>query len=408
LLQKKQNLPQRNRLQKSNLMLDICIIGGGTAGITAAKIASDFHLKTTLFEKKDLGGVCLNCGCIQSKVYLESLRKKTSVNEIYEKFDKIRKQFAQKTKLDLVNNGVEIIENEAKISEKSGELFVIKSGEKIYKSKYLIIASGSIPRNIGIDFPKTADEIPESVNIIGGGIAGFEAAEIFNALGSKVSVFEISDKFCANLSQNAVKILVSKMKKDGIEFYNNYEFNDFENPKCGLSANYFANGRIITNFDFGNDKNVFVIGDANGKSMLAHTASIEAFSAVNKILGKEIAVEYEKIPLVLYTNPSIARVGVLPEASEKYEVRQMPLSGNGKWRSVTEAGERGLCEAVIEKETQRVAGLHLISPNAEEVISAAAIIVQQNLTISDVEKLVFPHPTISEVLRECILYGQVI
>lgn len=401
-------------------MFDICIIGGGTAGIAAAKTASDFNLKTVLFEKADLGGVCLNNGCIKSKVYLECLQK-NPVNEIYEKFDKIRNSFAKKNKADLIKNSVDIIEANAEILGKNGEVFIISANGKIFECKYLIIASGSIPKNIGIDFPKNEDEIPESVNIVGGGISGFEAAEIFNSLGSKVSVYEISDKFCANLSQNAIKILTDKMQKNGITFHKNHNFDITKKENI-----YFANGRsfekisglenlgleitekgILTNeFCETSVKNVFAIGDINGKSMLAHTASIEAFSAVNKIVGNEIAINYENIPIVLYTNPSIERVGVLPENNEKYEVRQMPLSGNGKWRAETEAGDRGLCEAVIEKETQQVVGIHLISPSADEIITAATVIVQQNLTVKDVEKLVFPHPTISEILKDTILHGQ--
>jgi dihydrolipoamide dehydrogenase len=355
---------------------------------------------------------------------LESLRKKVPVNNIHEKFDKIRQAFAAKTRADLLSCGIEIIDSEAEIlgtmSDKNhGNNFVLRADGKIFESKYLIIANGSVPKDTGIAFPTNENEIPESVSIIGGGIAGLEAAEIFNTLGSKVNIYEISDKLCANLSQNAMKILVSKMKKNGIIFNNNVSECDF--PQS--TPKYFANGRkfseifglenlgiTITEHGIATNeyceteaKNVFAIGDINGKSMLAHTASTEAFTAINKIMNKNIPVEYEKIPMVLYTNPSVARVGILPESNEQYEVRQMPLSGNGKWRAETETGERGLCEAVIERKNGRVAGLHLISPAADEIISTAAIIVQQNLTVDDVRKLVLPHPTISEILRETIL-----
>jgi dihydrolipoamide dehydrogenase len=350
---------------------------------------------------------------------LESVKKNIPPEEIYEKFDKIRNSFAQKIKSDLLAADVKIIEKEAEILPKNGDNFVVKADETLFESKFLIMANGSVAKNVGISFPKTKDKIPKSVNIIGGSIAGFEAAQIFHALGSKVKVFEIGDKFCANLSQNAVDILLSKMRKDGIEFQKNSDCADFENA-------YFANGRkfeaikgienlalkvgengISANeFCESETKNCFAIGDINGKSMLAHTAAQEAFAAINKIAGKEISVEYDKIPVVLYTNPSIARVGVLPIACEKYEIRRTPLSGNAKFRAETDTGERGLCEAVIEKETRKVAGLHLISPNAEEIVSAMSIIVQQNLSESDVQKLVFAHPTISEIIKETILYGQ--
>ncbi|MCL2845064.1 MAG: NAD(P)/FAD-dependent oxidoreductase [Chitinivibrionia bacterium] len=399
-------------------MLDICIIGGGTAGISAAKTASEFNFKSIIFEKNLLGGVCLNCGCVPSKIYLGD---NPPVENIYNKFNKIRNSFQQKLKHDLISSGVEIIESEAEILPKNGENFVIKSGDKIIESKYLIIASGSVAKGQGIFFPKTQDEIPENVDILGGGIAGFEAAQIFNALGSKVRVLEKSDKFCANLSQNAVNILVGKMQKNGIEFVKNFDGEIGDNV-------YFANGRKfapikgienlslqITENGVSTDefcrtsaKNCFAIGDINSKSMLAHTAEQEGFVAINKIIGNDFALDYESIPAVLYTDPSIVRVGVLPTKDTQYEVRQMPLSGNAKFRAMTDTGERGLCEAVIEKESGKIAGLHLISPNAEEISAVMALIVQKNLTVQDIRTTVFAHPTISEIIKETIFYGQIV
>jgi dihydrolipoamide dehydrogenase len=142
--------------------------------------------------------------------------------------------------------------------------------------------------------------------------------------------------------------------------------------------------------------------------MLAHTAEQEGFVAINKIMGNDFALEYESIPAVLYTDPSIVRVGVLPTKDTQYEVRQMPLSGNAKFRAMTDTGERGLCEAVIEKESGRIAGLHLISPNAEEISAVMALIVQKNLTVQDMKTIVFAHPTISEIIKETIFYGQIV
>ena len=402
-------------------MLDVCIIGGGTAGISAAKTASDFNIKSIIFEKNLLGGVCLNNGCVPSKVYLGNTRSDDNISDIYNKFNKIRNSFQQKLKYDLVSSGVEIIESEAEILPKNGEIFVIKSGDKIIESKYLIIASGSVAKGQGIFFPKTQDEIPENVDILGGGIAGFEAAQIFNAFGSKVRVLEKSDKLCANLSQNAVNILVCKMQKAGIEFIKNFDGEISDNV-------YFANGRKfapikgienlslqITENGVSTDefcrtsaKNCFAIGDINSKSMLAHTAEQEGFVAINKIMGNDFALDYESIPAVLYTAPSIVRVGVLPTKDTQYEVRQMPLSGNAKFRAMTDTGERGLCEAVIEKESGRIAGLHLISPNAEEISAVMALIVQKNLTVQDMKTIVFAHPTISEIIKETIFYGQIV
>jgi dihydrolipoamide dehydrogenase len=405
-------------------MFDICIIGGGTAGIAAAKTASEFHLKTVIFEKNIFGGVCLNCGCVLSKVYLESVKKNIPVEEIYKKFDKIRNSFLQKSKSDLIKFNAKIIENEAEILPKKDEFFAIKSENTVFESKYLIIASGSVSKKDGISFPKTEGEIPKNVDIVGGGIAGFEAAQIFSGLGSKVRILEKSDKFCANLSQNAVNILVSNMQKNGIEFVKNYDGN-YENYENFKNA-YFANGRKfaaikgienlslkIGEFGISTDefceteaKNCFAVGDINSKSMLAHTAAQEGFCAVNKIMGKKISLSYDKIPVVLYTEPSIFRVGILPKPCEKYEIKQMPLSGNAKFRAKTQTSERGLCEAVIEKETRKIVGLHLIAPNAEEISAAASLIVQQEITEAGIKNLVFAHPTISEIIKETVLYGQ--
>ena len=402
-------------------MFDVCIIGGGTAGISAARTASAFDLKTVMFEKSLLGGVCLNHGCVPSKIYLQSLKNgDNSPEKIYEKFDKIRNSFQQKIKADLNLSGVKTVESEAEILPKRGDLFAVKSGESVIESKFLIIASGSVPKNEGIFFPKTQDEIPENIDIVGGAIAGFEAAQIFNALGSKVRVLEKSDGFCVNLSQNAVNILVNKMQKNGIEFVKNFDGEIRSNA-------YFANGRkfaaikgsenlsleICENSILSDEycrtsvENCFAIGDINSKSMLAHTATQEGICAINKIMGNDLPLDYESVPSVLYTDPSIVRVGVLPNGGEKYELRKMPLSGNAKFRATTDNGERGLCEAVIEKESQRIVGLHLISPGAEELSAAMSLIVGQKMTVNGLRRSVFAHPTISEIITETVFYGRI-
>ena len=359
-------------------MYDLIIIGGGPAGYNAAERAAHAGLKTLLIEKKSLGGVCLNEGCIPTKTLLHSAKiydyakhgKDYGVSFADAKIDHAfvidRKNTVVKTLVSgvaakLKKAGVEVVEGSAYIQNKDINGFNVKCGENIYSGKYLLICAGSeslifpipgLKEGLESGFCMTSreildlKEIPESLIVIGGGVIGLEMASYFNSVGSKVTVIEMADKIGGYIDGEIADILYKNYVKKGIDFKLGakvtwfdkdsveYEFNGskvaIKAAKVLISTGRKANtenlgleninvlterGAIVTD-ECGKTSvaNVYAAGDVNGKSMLAHTAYREGEVCVNNILGKKDRVNYNSIPAVIYTNPEAAGVGETTES----------------------------------------------------------------------------------------------
>ncbi|MDC7135925.1 MULTISPECIES: dihydrolipoyl dehydrogenase [Bacteroides] len=441
---------------------DIAIIGGGPAGYTAAERAGANGLKAVLFEKKAIGGVCLNEGCIPTKTLLYSAKILDSVkaaskygvsaespsfdlSKIMSRKDKTVKMLTGGVKMTVNSYGVTIVEKEAFIEgEKDGQIHISCSGET-YFVKYLLVCTGSdtvIPPIPGLSetaywTSKEALEVkqlPKTLVIIGGGVIGMEFASFFNSMGVKVHVVEMMAEILGVMDKETSGMLRSEYTKRGVTFYLNTKVVEV-NPhgvvieKDGKTSTIEAEqlllsvGRKANLSGVGLDKlniellrngvkvdehlltshpRVYACGDITGYSLLAHTAIREAEVAINHILGVEDRMNYECVPGVVYTNPEVAGVGKTEEELIKqgipYRVSKLPMAYSGRFVAENEQGN-GLCK-LIQDEKGKIIGCHMLGNPVSELIVIAGIAIQKGYTVEEFQKTVFPHPTVGEIYHE--------
>lgn len=456
-------------------MYDLIVIGGGPAGYNAAERAAHNGLKSLLIEKKALGGVCLNEGCIPTKTLLYSAKMydyakhgeeygvsfsgaKIDHPFVISRKDKIVKTLVSGVAAKLKKAGVEVVEGTAVIQNKGGGGFNIDVGGKIiYSGRHLLICTGSEALILPIPGLKEGlesgfcltnreilnlKEIPKNLVVIGGGVIGLEMASYFNSIGSKVTVIEMLDKIGGPIDGEIADILYNNYVKKGIEFKLGAKVTGFGKASDSVSVEYEINGekfsinmnntdkvlisigRKVSSHNLGLENiniltdrgaivtddcgrtsvaNVYAAGDVNGKSMLAHTAYREGEVCVNNILGKKDRINYNSIPAVIYTNPEVAGVGETAESARqkglKASVYSFTLKYSGRYVAENEKGD-GICKIIIDENTRNIIGLHMIGSYASEIIYGAALMIDAKMRVDDVQKTVFPHPTVCEVIRE--------
>ena len=453
-------------------MYDLIIIGGGPAGYNAAERAAHGGLKVLLAEKKALGGVCLNEGCIPTKTLLHSAKiydyakhgedygVKFVGAEINHAFVIERKERVVKTLVSgvaskLKKAGVEVITGAASIKNKDSAGFNVEISGVLYSGRYLLICAGSeaaVPPVPGLKeglesgVCVTSREIldlkdaPERLVVIGGGVIGLEFASYFNSVGAKVTVIEMLDKIGGMIDGEIAGILYKNYVKQGVDFklgarvtaikgnVVEYELKSADEHSSSLhtitadkiliaigrraasenlgleNINILTERGAIVTDEYGrtNVANVYAAGDINGKSMLAHTAYREGEVCVNNILGRKDKINYKAIPGVIYTNPEVAGVGETAESVKqqniKASVHSFTLKYSGRYVAENEKGD-GILK-IIADENNIIIGLHIIGSYASEIIYGAAMMLETKMRVDDVQKFVFPHPTVCEVIRE--------
>lgn len=431
---------------------DIAIIGGGPAGYNAAEIAAENGLSTVLFEKNNVGGVCLNEGCIPTKTLLYSAKildnaktaAKYGVNvggeisfdlkKILQRKNKTVKKLAAGIRQKLTAAGVTSVNGTASIKGEKEGLIEIACGEETYFCKDVLICTGSetvVPPIRGLaetGFWTSREaldvsEMPATLAVIGGGVIGMEFASYFNSMGVKVTVVEMLPEILGVMDKETSAMLRADYAKKGVEFHLNSkvvevssEFVTVEKEdgiiqipaekillSVGRKANLAGLGLeslsietdrrgIITNeFLQTNHPHVYACGDVNGKSLLAHTAAREGVVAVNHILGKEDAMSYDAIPGVVYTNPEIAGVGKTEEElTAKGESYQvLKLPMAFSGRFVAENEMgNGLCKVILNDDKQ-IIGCHIIGNSASEIIVIAGMAIELKMTVDQFKKIVF-------------------
>lgn len=444
---------------------DIAIIGGGPAGYTAAERAAAGGLKTVLFEKKTVGGVCLNEGCIPTKTLLYSAKlwdqlKGASkygisvpdtpgfqMEKIIARKNKVVKKLTGGVKMTVSSYGASIVEQEALIVGEENGLFQISAGGKMYESTYLLVCTGSdtvIPPIPGLDeidywTSKEALEssvLPRSMVIIGGGVIGMEFASFFNSMGVQVSVVEMNSEILGIMDRETSGMLRSNYQKRGVNFYLDTKVTAVSKDgvtlekegkallveadkvllSVGRKANFGGVGLDKLNIELlrngvkvdehlqTSHPRVYACGDITGRSMLAHTAIRESEVAVNHILGLEDRVNYDCIPGVVYTNPEVAGVGKTEEDLKAAGISYhvQKLPMVYSGRFVAEnEGMNGHCKLILDDE-DRIIGCHILGNPASEIIVIAGIAIQYGYTVEEFQKCVFPHPTAGEIFHETL------
>ena len=352
----------------------------------------------------------------------------------------------------LNNEHCTLVSGAAAVVSRTDELVTVSCNGETYEAENLLICTGStnfVPPIPGIKENEyvwdstdalAATELPKSIIIVGGGVIGMEFATLYHELGVPVTVIEAMPTILPNLDQDIVNVLLEKYKKAGINILTSTKVESIEggtvhvksqisNEQLQISAERIlvSVGRranlqglealndlelnrgaiIVDDFMKTNLPNVYACGDVTGKIMLAHVAARQAEVMVGRLL-KQIPLQriaYNAIPSVVYTNPEIASVGITEQQAAELnietEVRQLPMTFSGRFMAENE-GETGLCKLVLDTKKQTILGVHCIGNPCSEFIAAASFAVRMGYTTAEFEQVVFPHPTVSEILHEII------
>ena len=450
-------------------IFDLIVIGGGPGGYLAAERAAHAGLKTLLFERNALGGVCLNEGCIPSKALLNSAKTyehalhasaygvscgdvRIDQKAVVARRGRVVRTLVSGVRAKMKAAGVTLVMEEARICGKDADGFQVQAAGKLYSGKRLIIATGSsavippipgVRENLGgfaltnrevLELP----EIPGEFAVIGGGVIGLEMAAYYATVGAKVTVIEMLDHIAGATDREISGILQRELEKKGVVFLLGHKCLSLEPGKVWVEApdggklavsadkvllsigrrancenigletigvNFNRNGVPVDALGRTNVQDVYAVGDVNGHHMLAHTAYREAEVAVNTILGKPDSMRYHANPSVIYTQPELASVGrTEEECREKgidYEVQKLSTRYSGRFVAENE-GADGLCKIIINKKRRNIIGVHIIGAYAGEIIWGAAEMIEMQLRVQDARQIIFPHPTVSEIIREVL------
>jgi dihydrolipoamide dehydrogenase len=443
-------------------MYDVIIIGGGPGGYVAAIKAGQLGLKVALVEKDNVGGVCLNWGCIPTKAMLKTAKvykqfkhaeqyglKVTDTNSIQvdlksikKRKDKIVKRLTGGVKGLLKKANVEIIDGFGEVLSPT----TVRVNEQTYQTKKIILATGSHPfippipgiqetidRGDGLTAKEILEleELPKSLVIIGGGVIGVEFATLYSNLGTKVTIIEMQDKLLTQIDDEVRDTYMKLLKNENLTIVtkgtvkrldekNVYYEKDGEHAVAydkvlisigtrpnlkGMESLQLKTDRngVITNEKMEtNVKGVYAIGDMNGKFMLAHVASAEGLVAIENVAGKNVEMDYTKVPAGIYGLPEIAYVGHTEQELQKqgraYKKSIFPLAANGK--ALAEGESEGFIKVLADLEYGELLGVHILAVNATDMISEAVTSMELEGTVYEIAKAIHPHPTLSEIVME--------
>jgi dihydrolipoamide dehydrogenase len=371
---------------------------------------------------------------------------------VVERKNKVVKQLVSGVGAKMKKAKVEVVKATASVKERNAEGFVIVADGKEYVGRQLLICTGSsaalppidgLKESLECGFALTNREvldlkaIPERIVVVGGGVIGLEMASYFNSVGSKVFVVEMMNNIAGPVDREVSTLLQKEYAKRGVEFILGAKVTSIKNKavtyeKDGqvveIPADYalvsigrrprtagigleniglkLERGAIVTD-EYGktNVPGVYAAGDVNGKSMLAHTAYREGEVCINNILGKKDRINYNSIPSVIYTNPEVASVGETEESAKAkgldVNIESITLKYSGRYIAENEHGN-GIVKVITDKKHHNVLGLTMIGSYASEIIYGAAMMVETEMRVADIQKLVFPHPTVCEVIREAM------
>jgi dihydrolipoamide dehydrogenase len=442
---------------------DIAILGSGPGGYVAALKAAQMKKSVALIEKENIGGMCLNWGCIPSKSLLKSAKVYDSIikskefgidgiekdkitlnwKSMKDRAFKVVDKLTSGVKFLLDKNGVQIYKGFGKVVDKNK----IAVENEIIEFENLIIATGSAYENPFISdksyTPKniySLEKLPSSLAIAGGGLIGVEFAFLFSSLGVNVTLFEAKDRLIPFMDNDIITFTERMLKKKKVKIFLQSEVKNFENSEIIFESNgetkkekaevllsaarrkaslhglefLLENGLRTEDGYIKTDlrcrtslPNVYAIGDVNGLWMLAHVASVEAATAVETINGGGSDLNYEMMPVCLYSDPEISCAGITEQTALKkgflVETGKFPLSANGK--ALAEGQSEGFVKIVSDKKYGEILGVHIVADNATDLIGESVLAMQMEGTVYDIASVVHAHPTFSETILEATLKG---
>lgn len=404
------------------------VIGAGPGGTAAAKVLARAGKKVALVSD-DLGGECLNYGCIPTKTYLWTAELFEKISQAaafgiditdakinWQRMKERRKEVVSKLKKNLQwsleRAGVTFISGRGEVKDAhTVEIAAaVKSGLAM-TTEFIILATGSktnFPpgfepneRILGsreiLDLP----EVPKTLLIIGGGAVGVEFASVFSALGAKVTVAEAADRLLPAEDSEVSSELEKVFARKGIKILKNKRVEPAETQ--AFEKTLMAVGRKSVLPAFEKSPNIFVIGDALGKAMLAYSAEREGEIAALQILGKNpAALRYETVPNTIFCSPEVASVGITEDEAKKrgvdYTVGKGLASANSK--ALILGSRDGFAKIIAEKSTGKILGVHIIGEKASELIAEASLALTANMMLQTFAENIHSHPILGEILKE--------
>ena len=460
---KERGIEERNTAVKSEKgedEFDVVVIGGGPAGYVAAIRAAQVGGKVAIVEKSELGGTCLNRGCIPTKTFLKNaeiiegieMSSKRGIILENEKFtidmpkvislkNEIVKTLTNGVQGLLKSNSIKIFKGVGKINKDKD---VVINGEKVLRTNKIILAGGSKVGSVnipGIESKRvlTSDdildlkELPKSLAVIGGGVVGVELGQAYLSFGSEVTVIEMMDRIVPGVDREASETLRKALEKKGMKILTSSKIKEIidEGDKLrikledkedvvaekallsiGRVPDLEAVGELDLEMERGKIKvdkymetsveGVYAPGDINGIKMLAHAAfRMGEVAAENAILGNHREIKLETTPSAIYTIPEVGMVGLTEEeAKEKYDISVGKFAFVGNGRALASGDTTGFVKVIADKKYGEILGVHIVGQSAAEIINEASSLMTMEITVDEVIKTIHGHPTFSEALFE--------
>ena len=460
---KEREIEERNTAVKSEKgedEFDVVVIGGGPAGYVAAIRAAQVGGKVAVVEKSELGGTCLNRGCIPTKTFLKNaeiiegieMSSKRGIILENEKFtvdmpkvvslkNEIVKTLTNGVQGLLKSNSIKIFKGVGKINKDKD---VVINGEKVLRTNKIILAGGSKVGSVnipGIESKRvlTSDdildlkELPKSLAVIGGGVVGVELGQAYLSFGSEVTVIEMMDRIVPGVDREASETLRKALEKKGMKILTSSKIKeiidegdklrikledkeDVVAEKALLSIGRVPDLEAVGELDLEMErgkikvdkymetsvKGVYAPGDINGIKMLAHAAfRMGEVAAENAILGNHREIKLETTPSAIYTIPEVGMVGLTEEeAKEKYDINVGKFAFVGNGRALASGDTTGFVKVIADKKYGEILGVHIVGQSAAEIINEASSLMAMEITVDEVIKTIHGHPTFSEALFE--------
>ena len=415
---------------------DLIIIGAGPGGYRAAEYAAKQGLKVVIFEGDNVGGTCLNVGCIPTKTYVHA----TTFDEARERMAQVIPQLRQGVEAILSHPNITLIRSRAHLVDANT---VCSLCGDVVAAKNIIIATGSDTKLIpvqGLDDPRVVDStgllnldtLPKRLTIIGAGVIGMEFASVFHRFGSEVTVIEYLKECLPALDADIAKRLRKSLEKRGITFKMKTAVQNLADidadvilmatgrkpntdgldlvaagitPAPNGAIPVDENFEVITNFKLQTSNfKLFAIGDVNGRQMLAHAAEMQAVHAVNHILGKQDGIRFDIMPAAIFTTPEAACVGPtedqLKEKGIPYECKKSFWRANGKALAMNET--EGMLKLFTTPNEGSILGCHAYGAHAADIVQEVSALMCRNTTIQLLRDIIHIHPTLSEILMSAI------
>ena len=438
-------------------MFDIIIIGAGPGGYETAADAAAHGLNVAIVERDQMGGTCLNRGCIPTKALCRNAEVINLMREaevwgvktgelafdyapVFERKEAVVKQLREGVEMLMGAPGITAIKGEAVLKDANT---VVVNGEE-YSAKNIIIATGSAPRGLpieGADLAMTSDDIlametlPKSLCIVGGGVIGMEFAAVFSTFGVEVTVIEYCKEILPPFDKDVAKRLKTVLSKRGIKIITSAAVNGITQGEDGYTVSYELKGKPqsvtcekvlmsvgrqpvlpqgldavgvtvgrrgieVDDNMMTNVPGVYAIGDVNGRMMLAHAASAQGLRALHAIMGKADDIKLDIVPSAVFTVPELAMVGLTEEqCAEKgldVTVKKSFFRSNGKAVAMNETD--GLIKMIVDNATRQIVGCHICGAHAADLIQEVVTAMNAGATVDLLARSIHGHPTLSEVL----------